>query len=85
MTVMTRLSNKGFLRREMADGSYIYESAMSRKEFGSALVGEVLDSLLESFSEETVAHLAERVGTRSDEDLDRLSEIIAQRRKERGK
>ncbi|MEX0974023.1 MAG: BlaI/MecI/CopY family transcriptional regulator [Bacillota bacterium] len=85
MTVMSRLSNKGFLKREMVDGSYFYESAMSRQEFRSALVGEVLDSLLESFSEETVAHLADRVGKRSSEDLDKLSDVIAERRKERGK
>lgn len=41
--------------------------------------------MLESFSEETVAHLADRVSKRSGEDLDRLSEIIAQRRKAEGK
>ncbi len=85
MTVMSRLSNKGFLKREMVDGSYMYEPAMSRHEFGSALVGEVLDSLLESFSEETVAHLAGKVGKGRAEDLDKLAEVIAERRKEQSK
>ena len=81
MTVMSRLASKCFLSREMVDGSYVYLPAMTRKEFGSVLVGEVLDSLLESFSEETVAHLADRVGGQSGDDLKKLSEIIAQRRK----
>ena len=85
MTVMSRLSSKGFLVREMVEGSYVYLPAMSRKEFGSALVGEVLDSLLESFSEETVAHLADRVGSQSGDDLEKLSETIALRRKVEGK
>ncbi len=84
MTVMSRLANKGFLVREMVDGSYVYLPAMSRKEFGSALVGEVLDSLLESFSEETVAHLTSRAQGSGD-DLDRLSQLIAERRKAEGK
>ena len=47
--------------------------------------GEVLDSLLESFSEETVAHLADRVGSQSGDDLEKLSETIALRRKVEGK
>ncbi len=84
MTVMSRLAAKGFLTRELVDGSYIYMPAMSRKEFGTVLVGEVLDSLLESFSEETVAHLAGKVGGQGD-DLKKLSEMIAQRRKAEGR
>jgi predicted transcriptional regulator len=81
MTVMSRLANKGFLEREMVDGSYVYVPAMSRKEFGSALVSEVLDSLLESFSEETVAHLAGKAQARGDDDLEKLAQLIAERRK----
>ncbi len=84
MTVMSRLSAKGFLKREMVEGSYVYEPAMSRQEFGSALVGEVLDGLLESFSEETVAHLTNKVTAYKREDLDKLAEVIAERRKEQG-
>ncbi len=81
MTVMTRLAAKGMLTREMVDGTYYYKPAMSREEFGQAVAGQVLNGLLESFSKETLAHLVSKF--EDTEGLDRLAEMIAERRKEK--
>jgi predicted transcriptional regulator len=85
MTVMSRLAKKGLLNRKMVDGSYLYEPVMSRSEFEQSVVGAVLDSLLESFSKQTMAHLVSTVGKQDDAELDRLAAIIAERRKEQKK
>lgn len=81
MTVMSRLAGKGLLKREMVDGTYYYEPAMSHEDFRQAVAGEVLNGLLESFSKETLAHLVSKF--EEDEDIDKLAEIIAERRKEK--
>ncbi len=81
MTVMTRLAAKGLLNRERVDGTYYYEPAMSREEFGRAVAGEVLDGLFESFSKEAIAHLVSKF--EDSEDLERLAQIIEERRKEK--
>lgn len=83
MTVMSRLATKGLLTREMVDGTYYYEPAMSREEFGHAVAGEVLDGLLESFSRETLAQLVSKFENSESDDLEKLAEIIAERRKEK--
>lgn len=82
MTVMARLAAKGLLLREMVDGTYVYKPAMSREEFGHAIAGDVLDGLLEAFSRETMAQLVSKFEEMNPGDLDRLAQIIAERRKE---
>ncbi len=85
MTVMARLTKKGLLSRKMIDGSYLYEPVMSQSEFERSVVGAVLDSLLESFSHQTMAHLVSTVGSQDEAELDRLARMIDERRKGRAK
>lgn len=81
MTVMSRLASKGLLERNMVEGTYFYEPAVSRDEFRKSIVGEVVDSLLESFSDETMAHLVSRASALDADKLDKLADAILKRRK----
>lgn len=83
MTVMSRLATKGLLKRELVDGSYYYEPAMSQEEFKKTVVSEVLDGLLDSFSEQTIAHLVSEISKRDDAKLEQLEKVIAELRKGR--
>ncbi len=85
MTVMARLAKKGLLKRTMIDGSYLYKPVMSRPEFERTVVGAVLDSLLESFSQQTMAHLVSAVGGKDEAELEQLARLVDERRKERDK
>ncbi|NPV71995.1 MAG: BlaI/MecI/CopY family transcriptional regulator [Firmicutes bacterium] len=83
MTVMGRLAQKGLLNREMVEGVYYYEPAMSRDEFEGSVAAEVLDGLLEAFSEKAIAHLLGGTGKANREEVERLARIIEERRKEK--
>ncbi|HHY35826.1 MAG TPA: BlaI/MecI/CopY family transcriptional regulator [Firmicutes bacterium] len=85
MTVMSRLATKGLLKRELVDGSYYYEPAMSQEEFKKTVVSEVLDGLLDSFSEQTIAHLVSEISKRDDAKLEQLEKVIAELRKGKGR
>lgn len=83
MTVMSRLAGKGLLKRELVDGTYYYEPAMSQEEFKKTVVSEVLDGLLDSFSEQTIAHLVNEISRRDEAKLEQLERVVAELRKER--
>jgi len=83
MTVMSRLATKGLLKRELVDGSYYYEPAMSQEEFKKTVASEVLDGLLDSFSEQTIAHLVNEISKRDEAKLEQLEKVIAELRKGR--
>lgn len=82
MTVMARLAEKEILLRETSGNSYLYMPAMSREKYVSRVVGEVLDALLSSHSEQTISQLAARL---SDVDNARLNELEAALKKKRGR
>lgn len=81
MTVMARLATKGILLREPEGNSYVYMPAMTREEYVSRVVGEVLDALLSSHSEQTISCLASRL---KDVDNDKLDQLEAVLKKKRG-
>lgn len=83
MTVMSRLATKGLLKRDMVGGMYYYEPAMTREEFTQRLVSQVIDSLLESFPEQTMAHLVTHARTDDFLSIERLAEVIEKRRTEK--
>ena len=80
MTTMARLHEKGLLRRERDGKRYLYRAAMTRDEFLKRMADEVFDSLAEAGLDSVASLLASRVESASDEDLDRLEELIRRRR-----
>lgn len=81
MTVMSRLAAKGLLKREPVDGIYYYEPAMSQDEFKKRVVSEVLAGLLDSFGEQTIAHLVGEISKQDEAKLEHLEKVIAELRR----
>ncbi|NLW17367.1 MAG: BlaI/MecI/CopY family transcriptional regulator [Firmicutes bacterium] len=82
MTVMSRLAEKSLLRREQVGNAYRYHATVSREQFAQQIVGEVLDSLLGSFGEETISHFANRIGQVEEDRLLELEKAIRRKRGE---
>lgn len=80
MTVMGRLFEKEILLREAEGNTHLYRPAMTREEYISRVVGEVLDALLNTHSEQTISHLATRLGEADASKLSKLEQVIRQKR-----
>jgi len=81
MTTITRLFDKGLLKREKEGRKYVYRPAMPRAEFVEAMTREVLGSLPPVGQEAAIAFLVERVADADEAELDRLEMLIREKRK----
>ncbi len=83
MTTMARLAKKKLLRTEKRDQAYIYYPNVSEAEFTSRFVGQILDQLLDNFSNVTIAHFA-KLAEPGDKDalVKLLQDIISRHRGE---
>ena len=80
MTVMGRLFEKEILVREVEGNTHLYRPSMSREEYIARVVGEVLDALLSTHSEQTISHLATRLGEADADKLSQWEQVIRQKR-----
>lgn len=80
MTIMSRLAEKGLLEKESQGNAYIYTPTVSESEFAKRVVSEVLDSLMEEFSEPALSHMVDRLSSENNVELARLEQIIKERR-----
>ena len=86
-TTLDRLYRKGLVSRELVrEGGphYLYKARMTEGEFQYAVVDGVMQALLESFNDVTVAYLAEKIATNGPEDLRVLSKYLNRLRRKRG-
>lgn len=84
MTVMSRLAEKGLLRKRKGEGAaLLYEATAGREEFTRLAVGNVLKGLLTDLSAPTMSQFVEMVGEDSDEKLDELAKLIAAKRRQK--
>jgi predicted transcriptional regulator len=74
-TLMERLRQKGYLKREKADGLYRYTSAMPAGQLMRSVVGRFVDRTLGGSVTPLVAYLAE-ADSISDEDLAELRRFL---------
>lgn len=81
MTIMTRLADKGLLSKEPQGNAYLYTPSVSEADFANMIVSEVLDGLLEEFAEPALTHMVDKLGTENADTLNKLEEIIKERRK----
>lgn len=79
MTVMERLSNKGFLLRRKVGRAYLYEPRLSRDDYSAALVRSVLAA-----SGDRRSVLLGFVRSVKEEDLKELERLIRQAQREKG-
>ncbi|MFH2036274.1 MAG: BlaI/MecI/CopY family transcriptional regulator [Candidatus Zixiibacteriota bacterium] len=53
MTIMSRLTDKGFLKREKVSHSYLYSASMEKKKFIGYAVEKTINSLMADFQSAT--------------------------------
>ncbi len=84
MTIMSRLAEKGLLQKEARGNAYVYTPTISETEFAKKVASEVLDGLLEEFSEPAISHMVDRLSSEDDAKLDELERMIKERRRKGG-
>lgn len=80
MTTVTRLYDKGLLRRERDGRRYLYSPKLTREQFLESTAREVLEGAVGG--PRAMAMLAEKVSEASARELDKLEALIRQRREE---
>jgi predicted transcriptional regulator len=82
-THLSNLEEKGFVRYESDGTRYIYEPVVPREEMAEMVMGNVLETFFENRLELVVTTLLRGRESRvSQEQLDRLAEIIDEARRE---
>ena len=77
MTIMSRLDEKGLLRRKKRGKTHIYRPAMTREEYLDARAQAEVDELVADYGDIALAHFARQLGTldpKRREQLRKLSE-----------
>ncbi|MGC8873872.1 MAG: BlaI/MecI/CopY family transcriptional regulator [Chloroflexia bacterium] len=77
MTTMSRLAEKGILKRTRQGMAYLYRAAMSRAEFDRMVVNAVLSGLLETFDQAAVDSFVEYLAHERPEQLELLRRSLA--------
>lgn len=80
MTIMNRLFEKNLLKRESRGNAFVYTPTVSENEFATQVVSEVLDGLLEDFADPALSHIVERLSSKDTQKLQRLEQLIQERR-----
>lgn len=83
MTTLGRLADKGFLRRIEEHPAHHYEAVVTRDQYASSTVKNVVDWLVDHFPDPAVAYFVDRVGEEDDEVIDRLRRAIEDRKRTR--
>ncbi len=84
-TVLDRLYAKGLVERELVkEGGvhYVYYPSMTRSQFDSTVVRNVLRGLFESFGESAVSYLVQSAGIEDDETAEKLRKRLEQLKEE---
>jgi len=77
------LEEKGYLRHEQDGPRYVFLPTLSRERARQSAMKQLLQTFFDNSAEQAVAALLDMSGARlSDEELDRLSEMIERARKE---
>jgi predicted transcriptional regulator len=79
LTVMTRLTDKGLLTRELEDRTYRYHAARSREEFLGEISGQIVDDLLADFGDVAIAQFLTRMEQVAPEKLAALLALARER------
>jgi len=80
MTIMGRLAEKSILEKRKTGNISYFRTTMSRREFTDNLVGRVLDSLLDDFTDTTLAHFINRVQEDDLVIIEKLEKMLAARK-----
>lgn len=84
-STMERLHRKGLLTREKVSHAYIYAPRMSREQFGTRLVKDVIESTLAGKTQSMLSAFVDLVARAGEPELNRLERMIAKHRAEKAK
>ncbi|MCS6840483.1 MAG: BlaI/MecI/CopY family transcriptional regulator [Roseiflexus sp.] len=79
MTTMSRLAEKGVLRRHREGLAYVYTPAISESDFITMVVQQVLDGLLDDYSTTAVDYMIDYLARRNPRELQRIQQTIQAR------
>ncbi|NJN65416.1 MAG: BlaI/MecI/CopY family transcriptional regulator [Chloroflexaceae bacterium] len=79
MTTMGRLAEKGVLDRHREGLAYVYTPAISEEEFVSMVVHQVLDGLMDDYSDMAIDYMIDYLSKHDPEELRRLQRAIQSR------
>ncbi|MHB9053211.1 MAG: BlaI/MecI/CopY family transcriptional regulator [Thermoleophilia bacterium] len=82
MTVMSRLAEKGLLRREQQGRAYLYAPTQTRDEFCSETISTVVQGLIGGFGEPVLSQFVDSVSAQDADQLDELVRLIEAKKKE---
>lgn len=82
LTVIERLAKKSLVRKGRSEGIYMYSCAYSKDEFARKVSQEVFKGIFEISSSGASASFVDILAESDPEELDRLSSLIADKKKE---
>lgn len=80
MTVMSRLADKGLLSRRKEGRAYVYQPAAAQASVAGSLLRSLVGRLYGGSSTRAIAHLIETEDAVGDDELDRLEQLIRDKR-----
>lgn len=81
MTVLSRLAEKGLLDRRKQGRAFVYSPASSREKVAGSLLRSLIDRLYAGQAGQAIAYLLGTEAEVSDEELERLEQLIQAKRK----
>jgi predicted transcriptional regulator len=79
MTTMSRLAEKGVLNRHREGLAYVYSPAISADDFVQLVVRQVLDGLLDDYTDTAIDYMVEYLAQKDPNELKRLQQVIQAR------
>jgi predicted transcriptional regulator len=79
MTTMTRLAEKGVLSRHREGLAYVYTPAITEEDFVTMVVQQVLDGLLDDYSETAIDYMVDYLARHNPTELKRLHKALQAR------
>ena len=79
MTTMSRLAEKGVLNRHREGLAYVYSPAISADDFVQLVVRQVLDGLLDDYTDTAIDYMIEYLAQKNPNELKWLQKVIQAR------
>ena len=81
MTILNRLTEKGWLKAEKQGRAFLYRAAYSREEAEATAVGEVVRALLNDFGDVAIAQFVKELDGSVSEQLSHLADLMREAEK----
>ena len=79
MTTMSRLADKGIMKRTRRGMAYLYRPTMTRPEFDHWVLRSVLSGLLDNFDSATMEYMVEYLSQEHPDQLEHLRRVLGAR------